>query len=92
MVIYTAMNLPWKVLSLYLGVYDDKLRYFTAEGELVPTPQEAALQERQQKEYERQQKELALQQQEYERQQKELAQKRIEELTARLQELGVELD
>ncbi len=29
-------------LGLYLGIYEDKLRYFTAEGELVPTPEEAA--------------------------------------------------
>jgi Uma2 family endonuclease len=31
-------------LSLYLGIYEGKLRYFTAEGELVPTPEEAAIQ------------------------------------------------
>jgi Uma2 family endonuclease len=33
-------------LGLYLGIYEDKLRYFTAEGELVPAPEEAARQER----------------------------------------------
>jgi Uma2 family endonuclease len=32
-----------KELGLYLGVHSQKLRYFTAEGQLVPTPQEAAL-------------------------------------------------
>jgi Uma2 family endonuclease len=31
-------------LGLYLGIYEDKLRYFTTEGELVPTPEEAASQ------------------------------------------------
>lgn len=40
-------------LKLYLGIYQGLLRYFTPEGELVPTPEEVA-------EYERQQKEIAL--------------------------------
>jgi Uma2 family endonuclease len=30
------------VLGLYLGINDGKLRYFTADGDLVPTPEEAA--------------------------------------------------
>jgi Uma2 family endonuclease len=34
-------------LGLYLGIHDDKLRYFTTDGELVATPNEAALLERQ---------------------------------------------
>jgi Uma2 family endonuclease len=29
-------------LGLYLGVYEGQLRYFTSEGELVPTPEEYA--------------------------------------------------
>ena len=33
-----------KQLGLYLGIYENKLRYFTAEGELVPSPEEAASQ------------------------------------------------
>ena len=32
-------------LELYLGVDENQLRYFTANGERVPTPQEAARQE-----------------------------------------------
>lgn len=56
------------------------------------TPEEAAMQERQQQEYERQQKEVALEQLEAERQQKELALQKIEELTAKLQELGINPD
>lgn len=72
-------------LGLYLGIYENKLRYFSRDGGLVPTPEEAAMQEKQQKEYERQQKE-------YERQQKELALQKIEELTAKLQELGINPD
>ncbi|MBW4683462.1 MAG: Uma2 family endonuclease [Microcoleus vaginatus WJT46-NPBG5] len=37
-------------LNLYLGIYQRKLRFFTPEGALVPTPEEAAESERQQKE------------------------------------------
>lgn len=29
-------------LGLYLGVHESKLRFFTAEGDRVPTPEEAA--------------------------------------------------
>jgi len=32
------------VLELYLGIHDRKLRYFTPDGQLVATPEEAALQ------------------------------------------------
>lgn len=39
-------------LGLYLGIYEGLLRFFTSEGQLVLTPEEAA-------EFERQQKELA---------------------------------
>jgi hypothetical protein len=51
----------------------------------VLTPEEANVQERQEKE-------LALQQKEYERQQKESALEEIEELRAKLRESGVNLD
>jgi Uma2 family endonuclease len=37
-----------EVLGLYLGVDNGKLRYFTSEGKLVPTPEEAALAAKQQ--------------------------------------------
>jgi Uma2 family endonuclease len=33
-------------LQLYLGVFNKQLRFFTAQGELVPTPEEAEIQER----------------------------------------------
>ncbi len=29
-------------LELYLGIYEQKLRFFTAEGALVPSPAEVA--------------------------------------------------
>ena len=62
-------------LGLYLGIYADKLCYFSPKGELVPTPVEAAILERQSKKSERQQKELAP--------------PKVEQLTARLGELGI---
>ena len=37
-------------LELYLGIHESKLRLYTPEGELIPTPEEAVQQERQQKE------------------------------------------
>lgn len=33
-------------LGLYVGVSQDKLRFFTPEGDLVPTPEEVAKQEK----------------------------------------------
>ncbi len=36
-----------ETLELYLGIYQEKLRYFTVEGQLVPTPEEEALQQQQ---------------------------------------------
>ena len=79
-------------MGLYLGIHADKLRYFIPKGQLIPTPVEAAILEKQATESEPQQKELALQQKEYERQQKELALQKIEQLTARLRELGINFD
>jgi len=44
-------------LQLCLGIHEDKLRFFTPEGELVPTPEEAAAIARQQLAAERQRNE-----------------------------------
>ncbi|MFB2977636.1 Uma2 family endonuclease [Microseira sp. BLCC-F43] len=67
-------------LGLSIGIHQGLLRFFTPEGQLVPTPEETAEFERQQKELaeataasERQQKELAKATAASERQQKELA-------------------
>ncbi|MGK7930454.1 MAG: Uma2 family endonuclease [Microcystaceae cyanobacterium] len=86
-------------LGLYLGIYEKELRYFTSDGEVVKRLEESLIQEQQlkelalqQKEEERQEKELALQREAEERQEKELAQQRLAEMTARLKELGIELD
>ncbi|MBD2576604.1 Uma2 family endonuclease [Oscillatoria sp. FACHB-1406] len=64
-------------LDLYLGVRDSKLRYFTPEGELVPTPEEAA-------ERESQQRQEAEQRAESERQRAEQTQQQLAELESLL--------
>ncbi|MFM7352685.1 MAG: Uma2 family endonuclease [Microcystis aeruginosa] len=77
-------------LGLYLGIFDGKLRYFTVDGQLVPTPQEAELQQRQakeqillEKEQERQAKEQAILE-------KEQAILEKEKLAQKLRELGID--
>lgn len=65
-------------LELYLGINQEKLRFFTADGQLVSTPEEAA-------EEERRQKELAQYQAEQER-------LRAERLAAKLRELNIDPD
>jgi Uma2 family endonuclease len=63
-------------LELYLGVVDQKLRYLTAAGELVPTPAEAA----QQSQLQAEQAQL----------QAEQAQQRAERLAAQLRAMGID--
>ncbi len=65
-------------LELYLGIHQGLLRIFTANGELIPTPEEQADSEREQKEYEREQKEIA--------------QQKAERLAAKLRELNIDPD
>jgi Uma2 family endonuclease len=65
-------------LGLYLGIHNRQLRYFTAEGELVPTPEESAQQQQQRAEQERQRAERE--------------QQRSEQLAAKLRELGINPD
>jgi Uma2 family endonuclease len=74
-------------LHLYLGIHDRQLRFFTAEGQLIPLPEQAAQrqveQAQQQAEQERQRAEQAEAALEHERQ-------RSEQLARRLRELGLE--
>jgi Uma2 family endonuclease len=65
-------------LGLYLGIYNQNLRYFTPEGELVLTPEEFAQQQQAQAEQERQRAEQERQ--------------RAEQLAAQLRKLGINLD
>jgi len=84
-------------LGLYLGVSEGKLRYFTYEGSLVPTPEEAAKQEMQRAEQEMQRAEQEMQRAEQQRlraeqemQRAEQESQRAERLAAQLRALGVE--
>ena len=65
-------------LELFLVVHQSKLRFFTLDGELIPTSEERAI--------------SAQQQAETERQQKEVAQQQLAKVLAKLKELGVEPD
>jgi Uma2 family endonuclease len=74
-----------EVLGLYLGVEHGKLRYFTPDGKLVPTPEEAAI--------EAQQVAIEAQQQvSYTELRLEEAQQRSQRLAEHLRSLGVDPD
>jgi hypothetical protein len=66
------------VTGLSLAVREGWLRWLTAEGEVVPTPQELAEQAQQQAEQERQRAEQERQQAEQERQRAERAEQLLE--------------
>ncbi|MDW8201311.1 MAG: Uma2 family endonuclease, partial [Cyanobacteriota bacterium SKYGB_h_bin112] len=69
-------------LGLYLGMHERQLRWFTAEGQLIPLPEEA----------ERQAKEQAQQTAAQERLAKEQAKQRAERLEALLRAQGIDPD
>ena len=70
-------------LNLYLGVCDGQLRFFTSDGDLVPTPAEAATQAQHQAQEAQQQAQEA-------QQQAEEAQQQAQRLAEKLQEMGVD--
>lgn len=65
-------------LGLYLGVYQGLVRFFTPDGQLVPTPEESAEQQAQRAEQERERAEQQAQ--------------RAERLAAKLRELNIDPD
>lgn len=77
-------------LQLFLGVHNRQLRFFSAEGELIPSPEEAAVASASLAEAERQRAEAELQQAEAERQRAETERRQNQKLTAKLRELGVD--
>ena len=72
-------------LGLFLGIHQSQLRYFTPEGEILPTPEELAQQEKQRAEQEAQRAEQEAQRAEQEAQ-------RAERLAAKLRELNIDVD
>ncbi|NER50609.1 MAG: Uma2 family endonuclease [Symploca sp. SIO1A3] len=71
-------------LELYLGIHKEKLRFFTREGELVATPEEAAIAQQQRAEQEQQRAEQEQQRAEQEQQRAEQEQQRAEQAEALL--------
>jgi Uma2 family endonuclease len=65
-------------LGLYLGIYEKQLRFFTTEGQLVPTPEEVAQRETERAEQEAQRAEQEAQ--------------RADRLAAKLRELNIDPD
>jgi Uma2 family endonuclease len=88
-----------ETLGFFLGIHERQLRYFSLEGMVIPTPQEAARSEilkgeqlRQQAEQEHQRAEEARQQAEQERQRAEEAIAQVQELQERMRSLGISLE
>lgn len=79
-----------KVLGLYLGIEANQLRYFTPEGQKVPTPEEAAQQEQRRAGQEQRRAEQAELELEQERQENQRLQVKAEQLTEQLRVLGFE--
>ena len=82
----TAEGRLWsQQLGLYLGLWGNRLRFFTAEGELIPSPEERAAQESQRAVQESQRAEQ-------ERQRAEQAEQELAQLKAKLREKGIDLE
>jgi hypothetical protein len=86
-------------LGLYLGIFENRLRYFSVEGRLIPTPEEANLEEmrkveteRQKAEAERQRAEAERQKAEAEHQRAEAEHQRADKLAEYVRSLGVDPD
>jgi Uma2 family endonuclease len=78
-------------LGLYLGILVGRLRYFTATGALVPTPEEAAEREMQRAEQESQRAEQESQRAEQESQRAEQESQRAEQESQRAEVLAEQL-
>jgi Uma2 family endonuclease len=76
-------------LQLFLGICERQLRWFSAEGQIVPLPEELERLAREQAELAREQAELARVQ---EREAKEQAQRRTQQLEAILKSQGIDPD
>ena len=92
-IVPNGAGLLWcEALDLYLGRFDHKLRFFTPEGILVPTPAEAALTETERAEEHLQRAEQEAQRAEQEAQRAAEADRRADRLAAQLRSLGVAPD
>jgi Uma2 family endonuclease len=82
---------PSQVLDLSLGVQEGVLRFFDAQGKLLPTSAEAAAQEQARAEQEHKRAEREQEQAAQERKRAEREQERAERLAQRLRALGVDI-
>lgn len=90
-IVPNAQGWRWsQELELYLGIQDEKLRFFDATGQLVPTPEESAIQFQKQVEQEVQRAEQETQRAEQAAQRAERETQRAERLAAQLRALGIE--
>lgn len=81
-----------EVLGLYLGIQNSQLRYFTPDGVLVPTPEEAAMEVQQMAIAAQQQASEAQQQASEVKLQLQAEQMRSQQLAEHLRSLGVDPD
>lgn len=82
----TARGWRWsEELELFIGIENHQLRYFTVDGDLVPTPDEAAIQERQRADQE-------CQRADQERDRADQLAERTNQLTEYLRSLGINPD
>jgi Uma2 family endonuclease len=89
----TLQGWRWsEALNLYLGVEDSQLRYFTADGLKLPTPQEAALMEMALTQIAQQQAQEAQQQVEQAQQQIEVVQQQAQAAQQRAQEAQQQIE
>jgi Uma2 family endonuclease len=78
------------VLELYLGVHEQQLRYFSAGGELIPTPAEAARLAQQEQDLAQQERDVANHERDLAQRERDVAVNRAETLAQRLREMGIE--
>ncbi|MEB3282496.1 MAG: Uma2 family endonuclease [Lyngbya sp.] len=81
-----------KQLNLFLGVYEGKLRFFTPEGILVPTPEESAKTAEKRASEAEETSRKTQEELEAERQQRQAERQRNERLAAKLRELNIDPD
>ncbi|KOR33186.1 hypothetical protein TI05_02650, partial [Achromatium sp. WMS3] len=91
-------GMKWSnALQMYLGIHSNKLRFYSQDGKLIPTPAESAKMEHEQAEIERKRADIERrnaekehEQAEIERKRADIERKRAEALAAKLQELGID--
>ncbi|NJM75712.1 MAG: Uma2 family endonuclease [Acaryochloridaceae cyanobacterium RU_4_10] len=76
-------------LQLFLGIYEQQLRWFSAEGQIVPLPEEIEREAKERAELARERAELAREQAELA---KEQAQQRTQQLAVMLRSQGIDPD